>query len=196
MLTVLESLLAKEDITAFIEQRTVTYRELTVLEYRYIKDNKYYRAFSYITSAWVSSSPFGPKIDLSTGYIKCNILDDVANVFCYDTAKELDLVPWYRLSILTELYEMLEVQAETYVAYLLLDNFELYGGCTFSFLPVPTIVVSLVKNNIFLGSIGIDCRTCEMNVITQTSSEIECYLNQIKSGINYMKYLQEVCHIE
>lgn len=149
---------AKPTITSIIDCRTVTHRDLSIVEIRFVQSNSYFAARSYYTNTWIAPRPTGPEMN-PDGTMKMDFIYDIATISTYPTSAALAGRRWPDKGTLIQVQEGLDNAALELVRSnypLLQDNIH---KAVFSFSPVPTILVTLTKGQRFkslIGTIAID----------------------------------------
>lgn len=158
---VLFGLLAKERprITSVLQHKTVSYRDLSVTEIRYVQSGKYWAVRSYHTECWLSAEPSGPVGFGTNMEFNCNTLSEVAEITEYDSLRDLQLRPWPSVEQLTALQEALNKATMKLVTerYRQLEPYT--GSVAFKFTPYPMLLVVCVDktdHDKLLGTIAID----------------------------------------
>lgn len=174
---ILKTLLRNEKVTAIVSSTEVSYRELSCVDVAYIKDTKYCVARSFCTAMWASASPLGP--DAQETLVRCQTLTDVATIYEFAdiiSSRSLQKVTDVQLALL---YSKLDEYARGFV----LSSVDMQGATaadiTFSFAPIPTIVVSVVDRNEILGTFAIQTHG-QASVLLKVSERLQ----QIVDGYN------------
>lgn len=133
-----------QDIRTIIDCRTVTYRDLSVIEVRYVKGEEFMAAVSYCTDAWLAPTPFGPNYK-DDGSLRMDALEDVAVVDSYPSYVALRRRAWPNREALVALHEHIDKSATESVMkrYPFLEGY--LHKATFSFLPVPTMNLCITE---------------------------------------------------
>lgn len=149
---------AKPAISSIIDCKTVTHRDLSVVEIRYVHGNSYFAARSFYTNTWIAPKPTGPAMN-PNGTMKMDYLQDIAEISVYCSSADLAGRRWPDKGTLIQVQEGLDNAALELVRSrypLLQDNLH---KAVFSFSPVPTILLTLTEGQRFkslIGTVAID----------------------------------------
>lgn len=184
-------LLKPEKVSAFVSSKSVSYRDLSHMDLRYVKDGKFYRAQSFFTTMWVAKTPTGPIIS-PDGTIIMNTLADVAIIKEYSNMIELKRAPEMQEHHIAEVYNGLDHYASQFALERLGKHKDLLHRVSFTFTPVPQIIVALSQGDAFLGSITITMNG-EVNLLTRTSYSVDVIVEELKQKCNSSMYKEIAC---
>lgn len=173
---------ARPAISSVIDCREATYRDLSILEVRYVQGNSYYAAKSYSTGTWIAKTPIGPTLK-EDGTMKMDTIQDIAEISVYATAAELRHRRWPDRNDLVQVQKALDDAALELVRmnYPLLHD--MLHKATFSFSPSPTIQVCLTAGTRFkqmLGTIAIDV-SGRIYVASKTTPVVDDFADAMRS---------------
>lgn len=157
MKTFIEHLLQGENISAVISSTAQSYRDLSVLNLIYSKDNLIHVARSYYTGAWAAPTPLG--LSAEPGQFICmETIYDVADVCTFASLAEAKRYSQHSGQSLEKIYSQLDEHALLFSKRILGRFSSVLYKSTFSFLPYPMVVMSLSDQFKFLGTIGVTMR--------------------------------------
>lgn len=184
MLDIMLGLLAKSKtpISSIIDCRTVTHRDLSLLEVRFVQGNAYFAARAYTTGTWIAKTPMGPERN-PDGTLKMDNINDVAKVDVYSTLTDLSRRPWPTVAELAAVQEALDKASLDLMrnTYSTLGDF-LYKTF-FSFTPTPTIQVCLAKGKrvkAFLGTVAVDVAG-NIRVTSKVTDEVDPIVQEMRN---------------
>lgn len=180
-----------ENVSAVLSVTSASYRELSCVEYRYIKDGNIYMARVYFTVAWISMSPLGPTHQTTSdmGVDSLGTFEDIADIQQYLSVVELKRVPAITSSQLESFYCTLSQQAEEYARKVLAGSDCQIVMSHFSFLPHPHVMVALTSDRTYLGSVSVSVNG-NIEVVSCYDSSLHPIINSLKvKGLNPAKEL-------
>lgn len=144
----MKHLIISDGDVVFYDTRVVESGGLSACEIRYVRDGRYYRAISIFTAAWVGKS----LTEIPTSF---NSIEDIADIKEIGSSVELLSIPWitkeYPQTFLNAFDKVSEIYCKRDYPWLV----PYIGTVKGVIMPRPLVVVSLVEDNTFLGSIEI-----------------------------------------
>ena len=191
MKNIIISLLSKENISSILHCKVEEFKDLGYCDVRYVKEGQYYIANSFFTPAWIAPTPAGPKVDRNENFIIDSVYD-VATVRVFENPIQWKAVPFISKVHLQKIYDELDVKASNFINNLSqpkrLDKY--IHSVKFTLTPLPTIIVSLVKDKEFIGSIAVPMVGMAY-VIVKANDLVEdyvSYFNQMLSAVRYEEF--------
>ena len=174
----LQSILSSLDITAIVFSDRQSYRELSVICYKYISQGRFFKIICFCTAAWIGPTPYGPVVSVD-GRMLADTLDDIATVEEYKTLKELKLSAVPTAEDIRQWYKQVDDAALARVKKVFATHQEAVIDATFTFLPMPSTIVSLKDSEGVLGTVVVSS-TNEVSVIMAVSPSIYDFVDAIK----------------
>lgn len=165
---------AKPPISSVIDCRTVTHRDLSLMEIRFVQGNSYFAARAYSTGTWIAKTPLGPELN-EDGTLKMGNINDVAKVDVYVSSLDLSRRRWPDTEGLVQVQEALDKASFDVIKNAYPSLGDLLYKTVFTFTPIPTIQVCLASGKRFktlLGTIAVDVRG-NIQVTSKAVPEVE-----------------------
>lgn len=197
MRDVLMYILKRDGISSILKTLECAHRDLHCIDVYYVKDGGYYIARSFYTDAWISAQPIGPKISES-GNIIMDTISDVATVRRFEDVSSWKSFNTLDSAALEIIYEALIMQSKRFIVELFQDYSCIVHSVNFIFIPVPSIVVTLVKEEEFLGSVSVDL-TGKLTLLNCVNNSVVALVNSLNHSNSqsyyrgFVKCLQETC---
>ena len=152
MVNYFRSMIRKEEPTYIYSFSILHYEKIKIALCRYVKDNRYFMAYSYFTDSWISKNFAGPNVsELNNG-----TLESIAVVESFDTLTECNnAVPPSEEHIEFCFDKMRGAIEELFSPIFTRNTFGDDFTYSLSLSPVPTVVVTVRNKSELVGTIAI-----------------------------------------